>query len=46
MKELKKKKFLKEYMKIVKEIEEKKELNKYYERNTKKKTPKGSDRVR
>jgi len=29
MKESKKKKFLKEYMKIVKKVEEKKELNKY-----------------
>ena len=29
MKQSKKKKFLKEYMKIVKKVEEKKELNKY-----------------
>ena len=34
MKESKKKKFLREYMKIVKKVEQKKELNKYYERNT------------
>ena len=33
-KQSKKKKFLKECMKIVKKVEQKKELNKYYERNT------------
>jgi len=34
MKQSKKEKFRKEYMKIVKKVEQKKELNKYYERNT------------
>jgi len=34
MKESKKKKFLKECIRIAKKIEEKKEKNKYYERNT------------